>query len=211
MVIYNVQTNGDSNLLVIELINDSVKIEASAIAYIVGDIQLLTQIKGLMNKTKAHMLGKNYFKPTLQGTGKIYLRPSVGNYHKLNLSADHKLYVNPNAFIACRNSIEVMPDVSLSFKNFISGTPMLNLLAQGSGNLMVLMPGPIEDCLLQDGKFSAYENNIAAFSTDLKVTREIAGTGDLTVAQKLVKVFRGNGNIYFSPNINHGYLKKKRS
>lgn len=211
MVIYNVQTNGDSNLLIIELINDSVRIEASAIAYIVGDIKLLAQIKGLMNKIKAYLLGKSYFKPILQGTGKIYLHPSLGSYHKLNLSEGHKLYVNPQAFVACRNSIEVIPDINFSFKNFVSGTPMTNLSTQGIGSLMLLMPGPVEECVLQDGKFSAYTNNVAAFSADLKVTRETAGIGDLTIAQKLVKVFRGNGTIYFSPNINKGYTKGKKS
>lgn len=198
MVVYNVQSNGPCNQLVIELINDSIFIEPNAIAYVTGNINFDAQAETFSNRFQAKFVGKKYFKPKFQGTGKIYLKATLGSYHKFSLKDDEELLLGPNAFIACRDSIQVSPQLNISAKNFFSGVPMVNLLVKGNGNVMILMPGPVQECILTDDKFVVFGEDIAAYSTKLKVTKEIFGKSWPNV-QKMAKVFRGTGSIFFTP------------
>lgn len=209
MVIYNIQSNGPSNQLVIELLNDAVFVEPSSVAYISGHIQLDATVKGFKNKLKAYFIGKKYYKPCFSGSGKIYLKATLGSYHKFTIKQDENLVIGPNAFIACRDSIQVIPLVSASVSNFLSGLPSISTLVKGVGNVVVHMPGPVVETELKDDKFVAYGNDIAAYSQNLKLTRETAGKGWLSIASKMVQVYRGSGTLYFTPNPNKDSKDKK--
>lgn len=202
MIIYNIQTNGPSSQMIIELLNDGAYVEPKAVAYVVGDIELKANIEGVKNRLTAHFMGQKYFKPIFRGTGKIYLKPTLGSYHKFNVKEEDKLIIAKNSFLACRETIKIIPQVTPSLKKFLSGTPMINNLVSGHGNVVIQMPGPTVEEKLENSKFVAYDSNIAAYSASLNVTREIAGNGNIHIAHRNVLVFRGTGSIYFSPNIN---------
>lgn len=198
MVIYNVQSNGACNQLVIELINDSIYIDAESVAYVSGNINMDVSDEPFQVKCQAYFLGKSLFRPKFKGTGKIYMYATLGTYHKFALQNNEELYLNPKVFIACRDSIIIKPHLNISVKNFITGVPMKNLSVQGTGSVMVLMPGPVQECSLQDQKFVAIDKEIAAFSPTLEITREIVGKNWLS-EQKNAQVYRGTGHIFFSP------------
>ncbi len=198
MVIYNVQTNGASNQLVIELINDTISIDAESVAYVTGNINLDADEESFSKKLKAYFVGKKVNKPKFHGTGKIYLYATLGSYHKFSLKNGEELYLNPSVFVVCRDSVELIPQVSLSVKNFLSGVPLVNLKAKGHGSLMVLMPGPLQECILNDEKFVALGKQIAAYSTTLTRTREIFGKTWFS-DPKMAHVFRGKGSLFFCP------------
>ena len=198
MVIYNVQSNGDCHQLVIELINDSVLIDAGSVAYVSGNINMDAATDTFTSKIKSYFIGSSIFKPKFHGTGKIYLNATLGNYHKFSLKNHEGLYIHPKVFIACRDSVTLEPKLDLSLKNFLTGTPMIKMCAKGTGNVMVLMPGPVQECVLQDDKFVAIDTEIAAFSTKLQISREIVGKTWLS-GPKIARVYRGTGSLFFSP------------
>lgn len=208
MIIYNIQTNGASNQLVIEVINDVVFVEPTAIAYVVGNLTLDAASGGFAKRVKAMLIGKRYFKPTFTGTGKIYLNATLGSYHKFTLEENEELILTSSAFIACRNSVTINPDICTSIISFISGLPMVKTVAKGHGSIMIVMPGPVIEYELKDDKFIAYGTDIAAYSKQLTVTREFAGKGWLDIAHKMVKIYRGTGKIYFCPNPNKDSKRK---
>ena len=49
--------------MIVELLNDGAYIEPKAVAYVVGDIELIANIDGFKNKLTAHFMGQKYFKP----------------------------------------------------------------------------------------------------------------------------------------------------
>jgi len=202
MVIYNIQNNGDSSQLVIELMNDGVLIEPKAIAYVTGDLKLDSPKASWAAKLLAHFIGSGYFKPIYRGSGKIYLKATLGTYHKFSIKENEPLVIGPKAFIACRDIITVAPQIKLSLTKFFSGTPQISTVVNGSGNLVVLMPGPVVELKLQDEKFQAYSSNVAAYTLSLKVNREQAGSGWMSVVHNMIKVYRGTGSLYFTPHPN---------
>lgn len=204
MVIYNIKTNGPSSSLVIELINDTVFVEPTAVAYVSGHIQLIASKGGVGTRCTAFFIGQNYFKPCYKGSGKIYIKSTIGTYHKFTIKEDNKLLIANDAFIACRDTITISPQLRPSFTKFISGAQMINTQVHGNGNVVVLMPGPVQEVKLTDDKFVAYNSDIAAYSSTLRVTRERAGKGWLNIARKMVKVYKGSGSIFFSPHPNKG-------
>lgn len=211
MVIYNIQTNGTSNELVIEIINDSVYVEPSAIAYVVGDLELNASITNVSDLFKARLIGKKYFRPTFKGTGKIYLKPTLGTYHKFSLKDNEKLVITNNAFIACRDTLHMEPQIDPSFNKFLSGTPMVTNLISGHGNVVVLMPGEVIEAKLNNERFVAFNNDVAAYTDGIKVTRESASKkGGLSIAHRMVYVYRGTGSVYFAPHPNKGSKPLKR-
>jgi uncharacterized protein (AIM24 family) len=198
MVIYTVQSNGACNQLVIELINDAVLVDAQTVAYVTGNIDLEASDNTFGTKFKSYFIGASVFKPTFRGTGKIYLNATLGSYHKFSLKNNEELLINPKVFIACRNSIEVKPQLNFSLKNFLTGVPLLSMYFKGTGSIMVVMPGPVQECALKEDKFVAIASEVAAYNTTLKVSREIVGKNWLG-DQKMAKVYRGTGSVFFSP------------
>lgn len=206
MIVYNIQTNGPVNQLVIEIINDSVYIEPSAIAYISGKISFDVDANKFSKLLKAKFIGKKFFKPKLHGTGKIYLHATLGHYHKFTLKNNEEMLLGRNSFLACRDSIEILPKIDISIKNFLSGTPMINMLAKGNGNIMVLMPGPVSEITLDENSFVVFsdDDRIAGYSTTLQVTHELSKIS-WGMKQKMIRIFRGTGSIYFTSTPNKDY------
>lgn len=202
MVIYNITTNGPSTELIIEVINDSVFVEPEAVAYVVGNLQLQADRGSLKDFLLAYFIGKSFFKPRFTGTGKIYMQATIGSYHKFSIKDDHGLILGKHAFIACRDTINLIPRLEVSLRKFLSGTPLATIRAEGNGNLVVHMPGPVQEVKLNNEKFVAFGNDIAAYSDTIDVLRERAGKGWLSIANKMVKVFRGTGSMFFTPNPN---------
>lgn len=202
MVNYDIQKNGASTQLVIELEKDSVYIDSSFIAYIIGDLKLEATDDPLSSKILAHFIGSQYFKPRISGSGKIYLKSTLGSYHIFNLKHHDSLVISPNVFICCHHEVKIDNNIKPTIDKFLSGTPMINSVVNGDGNVVALMPGPVIELKLNNDKFVAYNKDIAAYSSNLKITREPAGSGWLGVAQTMVKIYRGTGSIYFSPHPN---------
>jgi len=202
MVIYNISTNGTTSQMIIEVINDSIYIEATSIAYVEGDLALNAKPGGIRNRFKAYFIGKKFFKPVYTGTGKIYTKPTNGVFHKFTLKENEELIVNNSAFVACRQSLNMIQMIKPSLMNFLSGAPIIYNLIQGSGNIVVKVPGTVKELQLVNGKFVAYANDVAAYSSTLKLTREPPGSGWLSIVHQLVHMYRGTGSVYFSPHPN---------
>lgn len=208
MILYNIQTNGSSNLLIIEVVNDTVSVEPSAVAYVTGDLALNAAGGGFGKRIKAAFIGKRYFKPTFTGTGKIYLNAIFGSYHQFTLQDNQELILAPGVFVACCDTISVVPDISESVVNFISGLPIVKTLIKGAGNVMIAMPGPMFEHDLNGDKFVAYGSDVIAYSSKITLTREFAGKGWLSIAKQMVQIYRGTGKMYFCPNPNKGSKRK---
>lgn len=200
MIIYNVQTNETVSQLVIELIDDSIYVEPNAISYILGTISFDEANNNFIEMLKTKVIGKKFIKPKLCGTGKIYLHATLGAYHKFTIEDNQELFISNSAFIACRDSVKLIPKIDISIKKFLSGTPIINMLAKGHGHVMVLMAGPVHEITLDDNKFMVFNENeqIAGYSTKLHLTRELSKIS-WGIKQRMISVFRGTGNIYFTP------------
>lgn len=203
MIVYNIQTNGESSQLVIELINDSVYVEPDAVAYIVGKIDLVGKIKGIKDKLTSHLIGQRHYKPSYKGSGKIYLKASYGTFHKFNIKDQENIILQPEYFRACRSSVEVKPKFTTG--KFISGLPLLQTVVSGHGNMMAVFPGPIKEIKLENDVFTAFASDVVAYSSKLKVKKTSAGKSKNTsmkCAGTQVTVFSGTGIIYFVPQRN---------
>lgn len=204
MVIYNIQTNGASSELVIEVLNDGVYVDGGSIAYIEGDLKLDPSKSTLEEHLKSFFIGNKYFKPAFRGTGKIYLKPTIGVYHKFTIKESDDLIISDRAFIACRDTIHMKPTLKFSLAKFLSGTPLVSSHINGTGNVVVQMPGPVSEIVLNQSRFTAYNQDIAAYSSSLNITREPVGAGWVNLAHKQVYVYRGTGSIFFTPHPNKG-------
>ncbi len=208
MVTYTTQSNGATTALIIELVDDKAYVEANCIAYITGNITLDANPDGLKGKMRARVIGTNHYKPRLQGTGKIYLRSTLGCYQKLNLTTAHELVINNAAFVTCPDTIKLLPLVQPSVDKFLSGTPMITTVVQGNGTLILYSPGPLVEHNLKEDKFVAFANDVIAYEPQITVTREFAGNGWLNIAHKMVRVYRGSGKLYFCAIPNKGSVRK---
>lgn len=212
MVIYNVHSNDACSQLIIEVINDSVLVDVNLVEYVVGELRLHT-LPPEKGGLAYFWLGQRLCRPCYTGSGKIYLRATLGTYHKLNITEQQGLVINPRSFVACRTSVKIVPKFSFSLDNFWSGVPLVNYRAKGAGNLMILMPGPVISLPLENDKFVAYGQEIAAYSDGLVHFRERAGSGWNKVANRLVDCYRGSGEVFFCPipNSKDAAVHRKKS
>ena len=197
--------------------NETVMVEASAMAAMDTCLQMKSKMKGGLMKGVGRMLGGeslfiNEF--TAKGkNGELYISPGVpGDVKHYEVSSKCGLMVQSSGFVA--SSTEVDLDTKFQgFKGFFSGESLFLLKATGSGDLWFSSYGAIVEIPIE-GDYVVDTGYIVAFEDTLKYSVENIGglsfrslkTG-IFGGEGLVCRFSGNGRLWIqshnlSPLIN---------
>lgn len=110
----NLMKNSSIRLKQIRIILDdsAVKIESGALSYMKGDIEIVNKTGGLIGLGKkffsSKVTGEPMFKPTLRGSGEIFLESSFGHFTLIELE-DEEIIIDDGLFYACEEGVEVEP------------------------------------------------------------------------------------------------------
>ncbi len=193
--------------------NQTVLVEASAMAGMDSCLKMKSKIKGGLLKGVGRMLGGeslfiNEF--TAQGRdGELYLSPGVpGDIQHYYLTDKCNLMVQSAGFVACNPNIELDSKFQ-GFKGFFSGESLFLLRAIGAGDFWFSSYGGILEIEVS-GDYVVDTSYIVAFEDSLNYSVEVIGglsfknlrTGILG-GEGLVCRFRGEGKLWIQTrNIN---------
>lgn len=193
----------------ITLNNSSVRLEAGALNYLKGNIEMENKMGGIMGLgkkiLKASVTGETVFKPKYSGSGEIYLEPSFGHYAILNLE-NEEIIIDDGVFYACEDNVKIEPALQKNVSSAVFGQEgLFQVRLSGRGLVVLEVPVPKEEIveielnnevLKVDGNFAILRSGNIDFSVE---TSSKSLLGSVTSGEGLLNVFRGTGMVWLVP------------
>ncbi len=205
---YMKQTGMKYQQVKITLDNASVRMEAGALHFMRGPIELGTDIGSLGKFFKrglaALTTGEPIVKPVYKGTGEIFLEPSYGHYVLVHLD-DFELVCDDGMFLACDEAVEVTAVVNKMSAGLFGGEGWVQPKMKGKGAVLLESPVPFDelvrvdledDVLKVDGSFAIARLGDIKFKVE-KSTKSLLGSA--ASGEGLLQTFRGTGQVWLNP------------
>ena len=194
---YQVQHSPAYASLILDLAaNQTVLVEASAMAAMDSSLKMKSKIKGGLMKGIGRMLGGeslfiNEF--TAQGRkGQLYVSPGVpGDVQHYYLNGECSLMVQSSGFVACSPEVEIDTKFQ-GFKGFFSGESLFLLKATGRGDFWFSSYGAIVEIPIA-GDYVVDTGYIVAFEDTLNYKVEMIG--GLSFKSLKTGIFGGEGLV----------------
>mgnify|MGYP001796427576 CR=1 FL=1 len=194
---YRIEHNPAYASLILDVpANETVMVEASAMAAMDANLQMKSKMKGGLMKGIGRMLGGeslfiNEF--TAQGTsGELYISPGVpGDVQHYHVSKEISLMVQSSGFVACSPEVEIDTKFQ-GFKGFFSGESLFLIKATGNGDFWFSSYGAIVEIPV-DGDYVVDTGYIVAFEDTLKYSVE--NIGGLSFKSLRTGIFGGEGLV----------------
>ena len=185
------------------LSNETVRTEAGALYYMKGPIAMESKAPGVGGFLKAMATGESIFRPTYTGSGELYLEPSFGNFHVLEVSGTEWI-LEDGAYWASESGIEVDIHREKALTAFKSGEGFMNFQTKikGAGKVVLNAQGPVQEMklnnekLVVDGKYVIARPSTLSYSVQ-RATKSLLGSA--TSGEGMVSVYEGTGTVLISP------------
>ncbi|MBD2546075.1 MULTISPECIES: TIGR00266 family protein [Planktothricoides] len=185
-------------LVKITLQNETVRAESGAMYYMRGDIQMESAgTGGLGGFLKSAVTGENIFRPTYKGTGELYLEPSFGGFHILELQGEEWI-MDAGGYFASEETVEITAKRNKLISGLFGGEGLFQTVARGRGKLVLSTPGPIREIHLQnnrlvvDGKYAVARKGNLDYRVE-KAARTFMGS--MLSGEGFVNVYEGTGTV----------------
>ena len=202
MATFNIYKAEDAVSYVEVLLEDeTVRAEAGAMRYSLGDIEMTAKMPSLKSFFKAKATGETAVKPEYTGTGKLVLEPSFSDFFKLDLSGE-TFILDQGAYWASDGSVEIGAVANKAAAALLSGEGMFQTKVSGDGAVIVQAPGQIQVLQLEnqklvvDGSFAVARDAALDFSVR-KSTKSFLGSA--ASGEGLVNVIQGTGIVWLAP------------
>lgn len=198
--------------IAIYMLNSACKVEAGAMSYYQGPMEMTTGISGagkfVSQMFTGKLTGEKIVMPEYKGSGILVLEPSFKHFFVGELNPGEEIICDKGMFYAASTSVNVEP----VFAGGVTGTVLggEGLFMQkltGPGMIILELPVPMDeinichlnnDILRVDGNFAVLR--------DARVSMTVEGAGKTLVGsamsgEGLVNVFRGTGDVWLAPTI----------
>lgn len=194
---YRIEHNPAYASLILDVpANETVMVEASAMAAMDSNLQMKSKMKGGLMKGIGRMLGGeslfiNEF--TAKGqSGELYISPGVpGDVQHYHVSKESSLMVQSSGFVACSPEVDIDTKFQ-GFKGFFSGESLFLIKVTGNGDFWFSSYGAIIEIPV-DGDYVVDTGYIVAFEDTLKYSVE--NIGGLSFRSLKTGIFGGEGLV----------------
>lgn len=198
--------------IVAELNNSSVIVQAGAMQYTAGNVDMSSDVKGVGNflgkMAKAAVTGESAAKPKYTGTGMVVLEPSVQHLLLVDIAEWGKMVLQDGLFLACESTInQTISKRSNLSSAVLGGEGLFNLALEGKGIAALESPVPMDELIvvnLENDQMKIDGNMAIAWSGSLDFTVEKSSKsllGSAVSGEGLVNVYRGTGKILLAPTM----------
>lgn len=208
------QMNVKKRQVLCKLDNSTVKLQAGAMQWITGDVEMDSGVSGAKDffgkLVKGAVTGESAVKPLYTGTGCVMLEPTYNFLLIEDVASWGKgIVLDDGLFLACegniQESINKRSDVATAL---LSGEGIFNLTLSGNGFCVLESPVPREELVefeLDNDVLKIDGNMAIAWSSSLQFTTENASksiVGSTLSGEGVVNVYRGTGKVPVAPTMN---------
>lgn len=193
------------------LSSSSIKLQAGAMQWIVGSVEMQSGIKNvggfIGNLVKGAVTGESTVKPVYSGTGYVVTEPTYRYLIAEDVSTwGNGVVIDDGLFLAAEASVQekIVSRTNVS-SALLGGEGLFNLCLSGKGSVVLETPVPREELVevvLENDVMKIDGNMAIAWSKDLEFTVEKAAKsliGSGISGEGFVNVYRGTGKILMAP------------
>ena len=189
--------------------NSAVKIEAGALSYMKGDLEIEAKTGGIIGIGKkffqSKVTGESTIKPIIRGTGEVFLESTFSHFTLIELE-DEEIIVDDGLFYACEEDIEVEVAMQKNVSSIMFGNEgVYQTRLKGSGIVVLQIPVPekeifrcklFRDELKVDGNFAILRTGNIEFSVEKSGSSLIKSALN---GEGLLNVYKGTGEVWLAP------------
>lgn len=205
------------------ILNSGVKIEAGAMSYFQGPLQMKAGInnvgKFISQAFTSKLTNERLAMPEYTGSGILVLEPSFKHFLVLELQQGESIICDKGMFFAASLSVSIEPTFAGSASgSLLGGEGIFQQLITGPGVVILESSVPVEeinkiylnnDILKVDGNFVLFRSGNINMSVE---TVSQSMVGSVLSGEGLVNVYRGTGDIWLAPTLKiYDALKYARS
>jgi len=204
LINFSVEEKQMLKMVKVEMQNAMFRCESGAMYYMQGNLQIESKMPSAGGLLKSMVTKETAFKPTISGTGTVYLEPSFGEFTVMELHNETWI-LDKGAYYASEMGIEVGLWTNKAISGFFSGEGFFQTQVSGSGKVVVVSNGPLEeinlvnDRLVVDGSFAVARTAGIEFTVN-KATKGLFSSW--TSGEGLVNTFTGTGKVLIAPAAN---------
>lgn len=191
-------------MLSVKLDNGAFRYESGAMYYMLGDLVIEANLPSAGGFLKSMVTKESVVKPVIRGTGTAFLEPTFGEFTILELN-DEEWIFDKGAYYASDISLEVGVFANKALQGLFSGEGFFQTKVSGTGKVVVLSSGPLEEILLDntqlvvDGSFAVARTA----GVQMQVSKAAKGIfSSFTSGEGIVNTFTGQGKVLISPVFN---------
>lgn len=200
--------------VMIELEQSGCILQAGAMQYILGNVEVSSGIKGVGNflgKVASSVVTKeSVSKPEYKGTGTIVLEPTLKYILLIDVEEWGSIVLEDGLFLACDDTVSQKVTSRSNLSSAVFGNEgLFNLSLSGKGIAALESPVPMDELIvvnLENDEMRIDGNMAIAWSNSLQFTVEKSAKGFVGSAisgEGFVNVYRGTGKILLAPTANN--------
>lgn len=208
---YMEQQNVKVRQIVAYIDNDAVRIEAGAMSYFQGPLEMVSGVTvgNMIGKMfKGAVTGESVAQPIYRGSGMLVLEPSFRHFIPFTLEAGETVIVDKGMFYATSESVKVEPFLQKTVSSALLGNEgWFQIALTGPGVVVLECDVPMceidiinlnNDILRVDGNFAVLRTGNLSFTVERSAQTLI---GSAVSGEGLVNVFKGTGQVWLAPTM----------
>ena len=207
---FSAEMNVKRRQVLVELNNTGCKLQAGAMQWMLGNVQMSSGVTGVGNflgkMVKGAVTGETAAKPEYSGQGLLMLEPTYKHILLVDVAQWGQIVLEDGLFLACDSQLQhsVVSRSNLS-SAVLGGEGLFNLSLSGQGIAVLESPVPQQELImfnLQDDVVKIDGNQAIAWSGSLEFTVEKSTKsliGSAISKEGFVNVYRGTGSILMAP------------
>jgi len=204
-VMFEILRKEEYNMVRVQLENAAFRYEAGALHYMQGNLKLDSKAPRVGKMMKSIITQERLVRPVISGTGEVFLQPSYGEYHMLELNNEEWI-LDRGAYFASEMGVEIDSFTNSAISAMFSGEKWFQTKVKGTGKVIITTGGPIQKVVLNNDKL-VVDGSFAVARTpgvNLKVTRASKGIfSSIISGEGLLNTFSGTGTVLIAPVSNY--------
>lgn len=205
------QQNVKVRQLVAYINNDAVRIEAGAMSYFQGPLEMVSGVtvgNAIGKMLKGKLTGESVAQPVYRGNGMLVLEPSFRHFIPFTLDVGETVIVDKGMFYLTSESVKVQAAIQKNLSSGLLGNEgWFQIALTGPGVVILECDVPIceidiinlnNDVLKVDGSFAVLRSGNLEFSVERSAKTLI---GSAVSGEGLVNVYRGTGQVWLAPTL----------
>lgn len=205
------QQNVKVRQLVAYINNDAVRIEAGAMSYFQGPLEMVSGVtvgNAIGKMLKGKLTGESVAQPIYRGNGMLVLEPSFRHFIPFTLDVGETVIVDKGMFYLTSESVKVQATIQKNLSSGLLGNEgWFQIALTGPGVVILECDVPIceidiinlnNDVLKVDGSFAVLRSGNLEFSVERSAKTLI---GSAVSGEGLVNVYRGTGQVWLAPTL----------
>lgn len=211
MEYYSAKMNVNKRQVLLNLNGNGYTVQAGAMQWISGNVQMSTGVKGIGNflgkMVSGAVTGESAVKPVYEGYGQVMLEPTFRHIILTDIASwGGSVVLDDGLFLACDNTVQQKVVARSNVSSAVFGREgLFNLSLNGQGVAALESIVPMEELIeinLENDVMKIDGNMAIAWSGSLEFTVEKSGKsllGSAVSGEGLVNVYRGTGKIWMAP------------